>query len=107
MIIDKIGYMQKTIVLLLFLLINYNSFSQSDEQPVFYGIGGVYDFQTMGKAADVRMLLPIADRLYISPRFSYFFSFNKIYEYYAGAEAKYFFSLNNTIKPYAYIGGYY
>ena len=100
--------MKKTIVLfLLFHFIKLNSFSQSAGKPLIIGIGGLFNFQTEGKAVDARVMLPLAEGFYFTPRASYFPSSNKIHEYYAGADIDYYLLLLRKVTPYVYLGGYY
>ena len=102
-----IRFMQKILIISVLIFFSTATFAQGDRSPVFFGIGGTYNFQTEGKAAEARVMLPLSNSFFFSPRISYFPSFNKINEYYAGADIDYFINLNSVLYPYLYAGVYY
>jgi hypothetical protein len=99
--------MKKTTVLLVFLIFSICAHSQKDKTSFQIGVGGLYNFQTEGKAADIRLMFPLTEGIYFTPRLSYFPSSNKVHEIYAGADIDYFLLLSRKITPYIYLGGYY
>jgi hypothetical protein len=76
-------------------------------EGVALGIGGVYNFKTEGTAPAVRLTFPLLGRIYASPRFAYFPSFNKVHEYYAGIDIQSHFYLSETLIPYIFAGACY
>ena len=74
---------------------------------VYYGFGGLYNFQTKGAAWDIRARIPVYKDIFISPRFSDFPVFNRIHEYYLGTDAGIKINKKHNVQPYAYVGGYY
>ena len=80
----------------------------NDKEPfTLYGIGGYYNFQNKGIAVDLRARIPSYYNFYISPRVSYYPSFNNIHEIYAGTDVDYNFLKYKFINPYVYVGCYY
>jgi hypothetical protein len=97
--------LRKTIFLI-FLLSNFLSFGQKSEKT-YYGIGGLYNFQTNGAAADVRARIPLYKEVFVSPRFAYFPASNIVHEYYLGLDLGYQLMRKHKFRPYAYLAGYY
>ena len=77
------------------------------EQVTMYGIGGYYDFQNNGLAIDIRAKIPSYYNFYISPRISYYPSFNNVHEAYAGVDLDYHLLKYKFLNPYVFVGGYY
>ncbi len=97
----------KLIFILLFFSQVYHSKAQQQKRLIEYAIGSSYNFQTKGIAFEARGKINIYKSFYITPRISYFPSFNKIHEFYAGADLNYFFFDYKSISPYLILGGYY
>ena len=96
----------KKSIFLFLILISSTSFGQRKEK-VYYGIGGLYNFQTNGAAYDLRVRIPFYRNFYVSPRLSYFPKFNTINEYYLGTDVGYQFMRKYKIRPYVYVAGFY
>lgn len=97
----------KKVFLLLILFSSYHTFSQNKEFKTLFGIGGLYNFQTEGIAFDGRAKIPIFKKLFISPRLSYFPSFNNVHELYAGTDLGIDLPAFRNATPYIFAGGYY
>ncbi len=82
-------------------------YSQSYLGRLAIGAGGIYNFKTKGIAPDVRLLIPFSNRVYLTPHFSYFAKFNKVNEYYAGADLDIHMPVSNLLIPYIFAGAYY
>jgi hypothetical protein len=82
--------------------------AQRREKPA-WGYGGsiIYNFATEGFGADLRIKIPIHDRLFAVPEISYFPAFDRYHELYAGAALHYEFYTLATYNLYAAAGGYY
>lgn len=99
--------MHRIIFLSFFIITCTFLYAQKKDRAIYFGIGGVHDFQSEGTAIDLRGQVPIYKGLYLTPRFSYFPAFNNIQEYYFGADADYHFMKYQKLHPYIYLGGYY
>jgi len=99
--------MKKKILILLLFFISTFLYSQKKEKSTLYGIGAVYNFQTEGAAIDMRAKIPVWKNLFVSPRISYFPSFNLIHEYYAGADIGYNLFKYKKLRPYVFASAYY
>lgn len=82
------------------------AFLHAQKSNVMFGIGGLYDFQDKGAAIDSRAMIPVRSHFYITPRISFFPSFNNVHELYGGADFDYFFLKRHRINPYVFAGGY-
>lgn len=94
-------------ILLILLIFKIAVYSQTEKSSFQAAVGGLYDFQTKGKAGDVRLMFPLAEGFYFTPRLSYFPSSNLVHEIYSGADFDYYLLLSRKITPYVYLGGYY
>lgn len=99
--------MKKQTFLLILLILNTTAFSQTAKSSFQITIGGLYNFQTEGKAGDIKLMFPLSNRLFFTPRLSYFPSSNLVHEIYSGADIDYYILISKKITPYIYIGGYY
>jgi hypothetical protein len=110
--IRRFLFMGKKFFLLFLFYIYLTSSAQvvgkkSKPLPTLYGLGGYYNFQNKGLAIDIRAKIPVLKNTFISPRISYYPSFNKIHEIYGGLDADYHFLKYKFLNPYAYLGLYY
>ena len=56
-----------------------------EKKMVGYGASIIYNFHATGLGADLRVKIPLTQRLSVVPQFSYFPEFNDYHEFYAGA----------------------
>lgn len=91
--------------LLLPVLILFSSFLSA--QVIAVGGSALYNFQTESIGGGVRASIYPNNRISIAPQFSYFFSFNKVHEYYLGIAGEYKFIQRDRINVYAIIHGGY
>ena len=97
-------------LLILFLVQSFSASGQYRRQEKTgwgYGASVIYNFQTEGFGADLRIRIPLVKRLYVVPEVSYFPAFNEYHEFYAGAALQY--DLLNFGSYHFYIlgAGYY
>jgi hypothetical protein len=93
-----------TLIILFFVLFqSYSVFSQT----IGIGADAMYNFQTESFGAGARVCFFPNRRLSITPQFSYYFAFNKVNEYYAGAALEYKFIRTNRFNIYAIAHGAY
>src|SRR4051812_30890600 len=62
---------------------------KTEKQSIGYGGSLIYNFHANGFGADLRMKIPVANRLSAVPEFSYFPAFNDYHEFYAGLALHY------------------
>ncbi|MEO5572365.1 MAG: hypothetical protein ABIT08_04815 [Bacteroidia bacterium] len=72
-----------------------------------YGAAIIYNFATAGFGADLRVKVPISDRLYAVPEISYFPGFNPYHEGFAGVALHYEILTIYNYNLYLLAGGYY
>jgi hypothetical protein len=72
-----------------------------------YGAAIIYNFATEGFGADVRVKIPIRNRLSAVPEISYFPGFNRYHEFYAGLALHYEIFTIKSYNLYLAAGGYY
>lgn len=72
-----------------------------------YGVSIIYNFETEGFGADLRARIPVYKQLYAVPEISYFPSFNRYHEYYAGLALQYDIHSFGDYNLYVAGGGYY
>ena len=101
--------MKKTFLLFIFLIIFVDVKTQEKKQGTIYGLGGIFNFQTEGKGLDLRAIVPLLkNKIFITPRISYYIPSNKINEYYAGFDINYYpVAQYKNFYPYIFVGGYY
>ncbi len=88
----------------IFILITFKTYAQTN-----VGIGGsiVYNLQTQGIGAELRAQIKLFQNLSVVPQVYYFPSFNKIHEYFIGANLHYEVYRWSRITPYVAAGGFY
>ena len=73
---DKIKYRSFFLISAIFLFIGFSNQSYAQRrrarEPVGYGAGIIYNFATEGFGAELRVKIPIRNRLSIVPEISYF-----------------------------------
>ena len=108
---DKIKYRPFFLISAIFLFIGLcnQSYAQRRRanEPVGYGAGIIYNFATEGFGAELRVKIPIRNRLSIVPEISYFPGFNDYHEGFAGAAFHYEIFTIRSYNLYLLAGGYY
>lgn len=98
------------LIFFMIVLISYdhaNAQRRKEKQPWGYGAAVIYNFHAAGFGGDLRIKIPLMNRLSAVPEFSYYPTFNRYHEYYVGAALHYeMFSLRNY-NFYLAGGGYY
>jgi hypothetical protein len=109
---NKLKITRIVLLSILFLAVSATAFGQysynrKEKTGWGYGASIIYNFQTEGFGADLRVRIPLVKRLYAVPEVSYFPGFNEYHELYAGAALQY--DLLNFGKWHFYIlgAGYY
>ena len=97
------------LVAVLIICFQLSSLAQRKTKPAIgYGGSVIYNFQAEGLGAELRMRIPISlSNLYAVPEFSYFPSFNRYHELYAGGALQYDIFRIKSYNFYAHAGGYY
>lgn len=104
-IINKFTRGNRIFYILFFFLCSPAVFSQTEHWAI--GASGVYDFQTNGLGLGARAYVPVWRQLAVSPQFNYFFPFNTIHEFYAGAALQYNLFPKRVWSLYPLFAGYY
>lgn len=100
----------KTTAALFFLIIFFvSAFAQRRKvkQPWGYGAGVIYNFQAEGFGAEVRVRIPVIGNLYAVPEISYFPSFNRYHDLFAGGALQYDLFALRSYTFYPLVGAYY
>ena len=84
-------------------------FFASSVTPQNIGVGAdvMYNFQSEGFGSGARVSIFPNNRVSIVPQFAYYFSFNKVHEYYAGAALEYKIIMRKKIFVYLLAHGAY
>lgn len=88
-------------------LLNPVSAQRRDAPGWGYGGSVIYNFATEGFGADLRVKIPIRNNLSAVPEVSYFPSFNRYHELYAGVALHYEIYALGSYNLYLAAGGYY
>ena len=86
---------------------NSNAQRRKTSDPIGYGGSIIYNFQTAGFGADLRVKIPIRYHLSAVPEISYFPGFNPYHEAFGGVALHYEFYTLRSYNLYVLGGGYY
>jgi hypothetical protein len=102
----RTGY---TALIIIACIASLNPVSGQRREKPAWGYGGsiIYNFATEGFGADLRVKIPVRGHLFAVPEVSYFPSFNRYHELYAGVALHYEIIAISTYKLYLAGGGYY
>jgi hypothetical protein len=78
-----------------------------DKKGIGYGGSIIYNFHAASLGADLRVKIPIINKLSLVPQFSYFPAFNDYHEYYAGGALHLEIARIGTYNFYILGAGYY
>ncbi|MBS1764396.1 MAG: hypothetical protein JSS90_05470 [Bacteroidetes bacterium] len=101
---------RKTSIAILFLVIlsvSANAQRRKVSKPWGYGAGVIYNFQAESFGAEVRMRIPVTGKLYAVPEVSYYPSFNRYHDLFAGGALQYDLFAIRSYNFYPLAGVYY
>jgi hypothetical protein len=101
---------RKTSIAILFLVIlsvSANAQRRKVSKPWGYGAGVIYNFQAESFGAEVRMRIPVTGKLYAVPEVSYYPSFNRYHDLFAGGALQYDLFAIRSYNFYPLAGAYY
>ncbi len=99
----------RTFLFILIYIISFYSHSFAQKKNAKWGLGvsGIYNFQTNSFGASFRGQIYLSKYFSVAPQASYFFSFNPIHEWYAGATVQYNFLTLNRFDAFVSGGLFY